>query len=656
MLPLVIATLLSSCWGRPSPLAHAEDSGIIRQALAISTDDRQGAIDLLEGYLQSGTDVELRPVVALYAGEQRRLAGDLPAARDHFASIRRDHPDHAAADPAAVGLALVDYTTSGGSGNTLATLELVREQGLPDTMNADRYRVLALEADRDSVSAPVIRDHARKAMAYSAADPVVESRVHRSLAGILPDETRDLDELAPPAADEDVAALRRARGALLDGNHERARELALAFAEAYPDSEFIGASDWIERLAGAGNPYDADAVGVLLPLSGRFAPPGGQIKDALSLAAEGTGVELIFRDTGGEPEAAEEAFEALVLDKGVAAVIGPLLKDTAKAVARDAQDAGVPLLALTQTPGITDTGEYIFRGMMTVDHQIDQLLDHVMDLEGLRNLAIMAPKNSFGAAARESFLRQVAERGGRVVAMTSYEPTDTTFRQEAAELGNKNYEARKSELYRLQAQAVARGQDPSKVVLPPAADFDAIFIPDSAQRVALVAASLAYEEFAIGAFSPYLSGTPVPLLGLNGFNNPLLAVQGGDYVRNSIFVDAFDPDDDDPAVQGFVGDYEAAYGRTPGVLEALSFDAARLVFAAARGRPEHRDGFRDKMAGAGLGSWVAGGGEFDQDREIPRDMIVYTIDNWKTSSKQSDDEDEPKRRGNYIRRIDRPPL
>ncbi|MCP4809249.1 MAG: ABC transporter substrate-binding protein [Proteobacteria bacterium] len=621
---LLLALLLSShaglLKGRDAP---ADDPAIVVQARSLAASDRMEAIAVLEEYLAQGADPELLPVVALNAGEQRRLGGDPSSAREHFQRVLKSWPDTDAAQGAKLGLALVAYDTDNASGNTSAQLGLIADEVAPPSMNADRYRLLALEAIDAGEPDSKIQALVENAYVY-ADDPSVAGRVERSLGHLRPEETPppDVSETNDAA---DIAALDKARRALQEGDYASAVEHADALQSTFPDSELLLEAEWVKKKAEVSDPYDALKIGVLLPLSGTYAPPGKQVKQALELAVDraGGGVQLVFRDTAGDADTAVTAFEELVLDHGCAAVIGPLVGDVSFPVALHAQAAEVPLVTLTQSAAITETGNWVYRGMMTIEHQVDALLDEVMGERGMLQFAVMAPESDYGRLAKEEFLKQVVERGGTVSVVEMYDPDATDFRKNAAMIGRKDYEARRSELYRLRKDAEERGEDPSKVVLPPQMDYDAIFIPDSYTRVALVASALAYEEFPVGNFQPRRGVENIPLLGLSGWHNAELFTRGGLYVQNSVFVDAYTLLD--PKSHAFAAEFRDAVGRNPGVLDAVAYDTARLVSVAARTQPADRYGVRSALSGANVSAPVSTGGRFDGDREVVRDLYVMTI-------------------------------
>ncbi|MEE2751943.1 MAG: penicillin-binding protein activator [Myxococcota bacterium] len=627
MLMLLVSTQADAA-SRRHRRATDQTPAIVQQALSLAQDNRAEAILLLEDYLKRGTNPDLVGIVRIHAGEQRRLAGDLPRARDHFSKAAEGTSRDPNRPAGNLGMALVNIEQS-ASGNAMATLRLVPEKGIPHTMNADRFRLLALEAHGQANNPPTngVTELCKKALAYAKEDRLVLQRIQLDLAPLLPAESIPMP--APGAGlSAELTALNRAEAALSRDDFTETLRLLDAMQAAFPENEHQPSADWLRKRAEAEDPFHAQRIGVMLPLSGPYGAAGNQVRHTLEMAQEdsGAGMEFIFRDTAGSVETATEVFEALVLEEGVAAVLGPLLKDVAVPIAETAQIARVPLLALSQAPGITEIGDWVFRGMLTTEQQVASLLAHAMGERELKRFAIMAPDNSYGQTSVETFTRQVVEQDGEIAIAIFYDPEASDLRTAASELGRKDYKARWREFKDLKEEAEEVGMDPDKVVLPPVVDFDAIFIPDSARRVPLVASALAYEEFAIGAFKPKKDMTALPLLGLNAWHNEKLPELGARYVRNSLFVDAFSANSTNPDIEVFVSRYRAVLNQDPGVFEALVYDIGRMVGVTTRMKPESRQNFREAMAGVGLSKPVAGGGSFGDNREVERTLLVFTID------------------------------
>lgn len=585
----------------------------VTEAMAQVTQDRGAAIAALER-LAGGEDADLWPWAKVWAGEQRRLAGDLPVARGWFEAAALDHPTHPLKDAAVLGMALVDADET-LSGNTIATIQLKDPSVAPDTMRADRLRVLARTAANEGTPTRKVREMAAQALELSRADALVEERVRLVLADLLVDPGADraeapaLDAQGQPLSPQ-ARALATTRQALARRDFPQVKTQAELLAASWPGSPEAAQAGWLARRAAAGDPTVAGRVGVLLPLSGEYAAASARIKDAITLANQQAGnpLELVFVDTKAAPATAAAEVEKLVIEKGCVALLGPLHKDEVATVGPIAQGLGVPMITMTQSGDPTVAGEYVFGGFLSLQAQIEALVAHAMDRLGLRTFGVLHPRNSYGDSARDLFASAVAKRGGTVVRIVPYDPNDKDYRDEARLLGNK------------------LGRRPEKGEPdPPNIDFDAIFLPDSFRRSTLVASALAYEEFPVGTFRPRFGGSGVPLLGLNGWNNPSVVEEGADYMRGAMFVDAFLPDQGSPAVTAFVATYQGSFDREPVLLDAVAYDTARVVAAAVMAGGEDRDEIRDQLGKVRLIDPVTGARGFGAGREIDRDLLVLRI-------------------------------
>ena len=367
----------------------------------------------------------------------------------------------------------------------------------------------------------------------------------------------------------------------------------------------------------------------MLPLSGEFAPAGNRIKQDIELAVDRDGgqVEMVWVDAAAEGTTATEHIEDLVLEEGVVAILGPLLKDHVMEAAETAQAIGVPMVALSQARKPTEAGDLVFRGFLPLEQQVDALLEHAMVEQGWETFAVLHPQSAYGETTRDLFAAAVERRGGSIARVVSYPEDATDFLEAARELGQKDYKGeRAAEWYKMRKEAERAGRkDIDKLVLPPTVDFDAIFIPDNWRRGALVASSLAYEEFPVGGFRPNRHAERIPLLGLNGWNNPRIVEAGAQYMQKAIFVDAFTPGSSDETTQSFVADYKQALGRNPGVIDAVTWDATRLLTAAVVAGGPDRAAVREELVAARLSRPVAGGDRFGDDREVARDLVILTV-------------------------------
>ena len=602
---------------------------LIERSLDVAEKDRVRAIEMLENYAKSGQDKKLATLARLHAGEHYRLSGDFERAKAHFVWLKEKHPQSDAREGALLGLAILALRDS-ESGNAIATLKLIQESRAPRSMNAERYRILAIAASNGNDSnAKDALYFAEKAVEFANGDQKKKIRLELSVyfpeAEFVPKPTE-----APNTDPPDLRALKDIRHALHSGNLSETKLKIDAFETNFSDSPFIAKMEWMRKKAEAGNPINLKKVGVMLPLTGQLGPAGKMIRAGIEQAFldRESDVELVFFDTEGTQENSIKGMETLVLDEGVSLVIGPLLKEVTLAVADIAQQAEIPMITLSQFTGITERGEWIFRGSMTKTQQIESLLSHVMGTMALQTFATIAPDNDFGRDAAAQFEAQVVAQGGSVHMTVFYDPTKADYRETARILAQTTpefMEERKDELYALYKAAKERGLSTRKVKLPPIIEFDAIFVPDKASRVIMVASALAYEEFSIGHFRARRDDTPLPLIGLNGWNDPRLSQQGGPYFRDSVFVDAFSKNDHSNTNQQFVRNFTQKQGRSPGVFEAIAYDVGHIVDVALSVEHTNREDVRDALLGVHLSSPITGGKQFAENREWKRDLSIMTV-------------------------------
>lgn len=338
--------------------------------------------------------------------------------------------------------------------------------------------------------------------------------------------------------------------------------VALCWARPLPAVERAG-GDNEALLLEAGESGLQRAVGVLLPLSGRYATFGELVRRGMELALEthrqsgSQAVRFLYRDTGANPELSALAVLELAEGERVMAIVGPLTAAAAQAAATQAQQLGVPLLALSQKEGLPETGDHVFRDSLTSRHQVRALVRYAVEERQLTSFAILSPENRLGREMAELFAGEVARRGGRIAARQSYAENATDFRRQIKLLKREDPQAPEPEP-------------------PRALPFEALFIPDAADRVGLIAPQLAYYGI-----------EKLPLLGINGWNSPDLVRLAGRFVEGAVFVDGFYRNSPFPFVQAFVERYLEKYGEEPSILEAQGYDAAGMLLTLLA-RPEIR--------------------------------------------------------------------
>jgi branched-chain amino acid transport system substrate-binding protein len=402
-----------------------------------------------------------------------------------------------------------------------------------------------------------------------------------------------------------------------------AREAAIKIVKAEHNEEWIFKAKEILKTIDERLQVNPRVIGCLLPLSGPFGPYGKEVLNGIELGLDIfkendeqlSLLELAIRDTQGEPKVAIERLEELAKDEKIIVNIGPLISKVAKIVAEKAQEHGLPNITLSQQKDITETGNMIFQNCLTPDDEIESLFEKVILKRGLMKFAILYPDNTYGQYFMNKFWDKVESVGGEITAVESYKTGQTDFADEIKKIAGLFYPRPQPDVEDLILPPEETFESDGEVT--PLIDFDAIFIPDSYERVALLAPQLAYYD---------VKG--ITLLGTSLWNSPKLIEIAGEHVRRSIFPSAFFPQSRDEDVKYFVDQYKSLFGEAPGFLAAVGYDTIKMIKEIIRESGDNlrtRENLRHALRYHGVFNGVTGQIEFDDRRRSKRSPILLTI-------------------------------
>ncbi|MEL6544084.1 MAG: penicillin-binding protein activator [Myxococcota bacterium] len=429
--------------------------------------------------------------------------------------------------------------------------------------------------------------------------------------------------------------------------YDDSREVLRDYLARYSSGPYgSSAKEFSERLE-ARFAVNTKAIGVLVPLSGRFKPFGERSLEAMKLAlGKDSGYELIVRDTKADANVTTRAVEELVLEHNVVAIVGPLFSASALAAAQKAEELSVPLIALSYRQGLPDTGPWVFRTGLTVEAQAQGLAKVAFEELGFTRFALMWPRSRYGVAFATAFWREVEKRKGEIRAAEAYEHDETTFRSPVRRMVGRYYMYSRWDyrqgLQKLRAQKLPSHRYRAAVEklqkeLPPIVDFDAIVIPDTGKNIGLIAPALAVEDIVMTRDPKMLEKirkatrnskvSPVTLMGGSTWNHPLTPESCDRYCEEAVFVDAYYPDNPDSLVRDFVSQFRKAVGAEPVLSDAQAYDTARLLKSIlAKGGVSSREAMRDAMMEMAALKGVTGTLKFDDNGEAIKELFVLTID------------------------------
>jgi ABC-type branched-subunit amino acid transport system substrate-binding protein len=259
----------------------------------------------------------------------------------------------------------------------------------------------------------------------------------------------------------------------------------------------------------------------------------------------------------------------------------------------------------------------VFRNFLTPSKEIKRLLNPEIFEMGIKRFAILYPDNSYGRFFMNLFWDRLEEIGGTVTAVESYDPDTTDFGDQIKKMTGLYYPRPHSLVRKLSEMRTPEEEESS--VYPeepePIIEFDAIFIPDNFQRVAMIAPQLVYHDV-----------LDVLLMGTSLWQSPELIENAGDYVQDSIFPSGFFESPEESCVIDFVEEYSAAFDTMPGILAATGYDTIVLLKHmmannGVRTRGELKDALLECRDFPGL----TGNLIFNPEGEVEKEPVLLTV-------------------------------
>lgn len=143
----------------------------------------------------------------------------------------------------------------------------------------------------------------------------------------------------------------------------------------------------------------------------------------------GRPIELVLQDTAGDEAGAINAFQTVIAD-GVVGIVGPTLSQQAFASDPIAEEAGVPVLAPSNTArGIPQIGEYIARVSAPVAVVAPNAVRAALELDpAIENVAVFFAQNdAFASSETVTFQETVTALGLTLLEVQQFQTTDTDF-------------------------------------------------------------------------------------------------------------------------------------------------------------------------------------------------------------------------------------
>ena len=183
------------------------------------------------------------------------------------------------------------------------------------------------------------------------------------------------------------------------------------------------------------------AIGVVLPLTGRFSYASGNPNlQSFELARSEINaahphrakLRLIVEDDQSTIEGAVTAFNKLIHQDGVSAILGPVNSDQTKETFPIAQKNQVVAISPTSSArGLSAIGDFVFRVALTTDILIPRGIKITQTLLSYQQAATLYDEADFFSTDSDASVQEVlATKGVEVVATETFQGGDTDFSEQ----------------------------------------------------------------------------------------------------------------------------------------------------------------------------------------------------------------------------------
>jgi branched-chain amino acid transport system substrate-binding protein len=253
----------------------------------------------------------------------------------------------------------------------------------------------------------------------------------------------------------------------------------------------------------------------------------------------------------------------------------------------------VPLVSLHPAAELLEgiDSPFVFHAVHSAEQRARSLARAAL-AGGVKDFAIFAPDSGYGRKVGDAFRQAVQRGGGQVVVEERYPAGATSFASDVGQLKKP---------------------------------FQALFVPDRARTLELIAPALAAANLiARPPGQKTRRGRPFWLLSTADVLEPRFLRSAGRYSAGALLAPGFFADRTDPRISEFVTQYERAYGRSPTALDAYAFDAAWAVRAAVERGAQSRRDVADALATSSVDG-LTGKVGFDSAHRRRDDGILFEV-------------------------------
>ena len=343
------------------------------------------------------------------------------------------------------------------------------------------------------------------------------------------------------------------------------------------------------------------SIGLVADISGSASVYGVSIRNGAQLAADtlnkaggvnGHQIDLLVGDAASSNTQVVDLYQQYINSQHVVGIIGPTLSSEAFKADPIAQQAGVPVIATSNTaPGISAMGTYIFRMSLGEADVIPLTIKIAQSHLHFKKVAIIYGNDNAFTIGDGTVFKAVAKKFKLTVVDT-----------ETFATGDKDFKIQLSKIKDAHPDAILVG----------ALAKEAVLILSQGRQLGIP--------------------TKVHFIGGNGFNSPAVISGAGSAAEGAIEGTAWFANSKSMINQRFITAYKARYGKAPDQFAAQAYDGVNIMVAGvklANTTSDHK-ALRDALArltGVPVVTGASGTFSFTPTRDAGEQGTVQIIQN-----------------------------
>lgn len=329
---------------------------------------------------------------------------------------------------------------------------------------------------------------------------------------------------------------------------------------------------------------DIVKLGVVVPLSGKFAYAGEDIKNAVELAyseKKNNNIQIIFQDSVCDNKTAVESLNNLI-GQNVKIILGDWCSGGVLTMAPITEKNKMILFAQGASPNISNAGDSVFRNYPDVKILLPPILDLVKPKE---TMFILYPNNDFGVTYKNYALQNAQARDINIIGVESYNLNDF---QDAREIVIK-----------------IKNKNPDFILFPGLGSSD--YLPILKQ----------FKEFDVNS----------KILAHLTLQNPDILYDKSilNYINDKIIYSYFfETNSNNYLAKEFVKNYNLMYGKEPSAISATAYDAFNILYKEIELCDNNTDCIKDALYNEDYDG-VLGKTSFDKNGDVNVNIYLKTV-------------------------------